>query len=38
MEIGLNENIPTYSGVLGIPGGDHIESAPDLNISEQKIT
>jgi glycogen phosphorylase len=32
MEIGLNENIPTYSGGLGILAGDHIKSAADLNI------
>jgi glycogen phosphorylase len=32
MEIGLNENIPTYSGGLGILAGDHIKSVADLNI------
>lgn len=32
MEIGLNENMPTYSGGLGILAGDHIKSAADLNI------
>ena len=32
MEIGLNENIPTYSGGLGILAGDHIKSAADLNV------
>lgn len=32
MEVGLNENIPTYSGGLGILAGDHIKSASDLNI------
>jgi len=32
MEIGLNENIPTYSGGLGILAGDHIKSAADLGL------
>ena len=32
MEIGLNENIPTYSGGLGILAGDHIKSAADLDL------
>jgi starch phosphorylase len=32
MEIGLSENIPTYSGGLGILAGDHIKSCADLNI------
>jgi len=32
MEIGLNENIPTYSGGLGILAGDHIKSAADLSL------
>lgn len=32
MEIGLNENIPTYSGGLGILAGDHIKSAADLSV------
>jgi len=38
MEIGLNENIPTYSGGLGILAGDHIKSAADLNIPIVGIT
>jgi starch phosphorylase len=32
MEIGLNENIPTYSGGLGILAGDHVKSAADLGL------
>ncbi|MFP3869651.1 MAG: alpha-glucan family phosphorylase [Syntrophobacteria bacterium] len=32
MEIGLNENIPTYSGGLGVLAGDHIKSAADLGL------
>lgn len=32
MEIGLSENIPTYSGGLGILAGDHVKSAADLNV------
>ena len=38
MEIGLNENIPTYSGGLGILAGDHIKSAADLNIPLVAVT
>ncbi len=38
MEIGLDENIPTYSGGLGILAGDHIKSAADLNIPLVAIT
>ncbi len=38
MEIGLTENIPTYSGGLGIVAGDHIKSAADLNIPLVAIT
>lgn len=38
MEIGLTENIPTYSGGLGILAGDHIKSAADLNIPVVAIT
>lgn len=38
MEIGLNENMPTYSGGLGILAGDHIKSAADLNIPLAGIT
>ncbi len=38
MEIGLNANIPTYSGGLGILAGDHIKSAADLNIPLVAVT
>ena len=38
MEIGLNENIPTYSGGLGILAGDHVKSAADLNIPLRGVT
>ncbi|HOV85752.1 MAG TPA: alpha-glucan family phosphorylase [Syntrophobacteraceae bacterium] len=38
MEIGLNENIPTYSGGLGILAGDHIKSAADLNVPLVAVT
>ena len=38
MEIGLNENIPTYSGGLGILAGDHIKSAADMNIPLVAVT
>jgi glycogen phosphorylase len=38
MEIGLNENIPTYSGGLGILAGDHIKSSADLNIPLVAVT
>ncbi len=38
MEIGLNENIPTYSGGLGILAGDHIKSAADLNLPLVAVT
>lgn len=38
MEIGLNENIPTYSGGLGILAGDHIKSAADLNVPIVAVT
>jgi len=38
MEIGLNENIPTYSGGLGILAGDHIKSCADLNIPLVAVT
>ncbi len=38
MEIGLTENIPTYSGGLGILAGDHIKSAADLNIPVVAVT
>ncbi len=32
MEIGIDENIPTYSGGLGILAGDHLKSCADLAI------
>jgi len=32
MEIGISENIPTYSGGLGILAGDHVKSAADLGL------
>ncbi len=38
MEIGLNENMPTYSGGLGILAGDHIKSAADLNVPLVAVT
>jgi len=38
MEIGLNENIPTYSGGLGILAGDHVKSAADLNLPLRGVT
>ncbi len=31
-EIGISEQIPTYSGGLGILAGDHLKSAADLEI------
>lgn len=38
MEVGLNENIPTYSGGLGILAGDHIKSAADMNVPLVAVT
>ncbi|QCQ22612.1 alpha-glucan family phosphorylase [Desulfoglaeba alkanexedens ALDC] len=38
MEVGLNENIPTYSGGLGVLAGDHIKSAADLNLPLVAVT
>jgi len=32
MEIGIDENIPTYSGGLGVLAGDTIKSCADLNV------
>ena len=32
MEIGLRDDIPTFSGVLGILAGDTIKSSADLNL------
>jgi phosphorylase/glycogen(starch) synthase len=31
-EFGLNQNIPIYSGGLGVLAGDHLKAASDLNI------
>ena len=38
MEIGIDENIPTYSGGLGILAGDSIKSGADLNVPIVGIT
>ena len=38
MEIGINENIPTYSGGLGILAGDTIKSCADLNVPVVGVT
>ncbi len=38
MEIGVSENMPTYSGGLGILAGDHVKSAADLNIPLVAVT
>jgi len=38
MEIGIDENIPTYSGGLGILAGDTIKSAADLNVPMVGVT
>jgi starch phosphorylase len=38
MEIGIDENIPTYSGGLGILAGDTIKSCADLNIPVVGVT
>ena len=38
MEIGLNQDIPTYSGGLGILAGDTIKSAADLSIPMVAVT
>jgi len=32
MEIGMDSNIPTYSGGLGVLAGDTVRSAADLEI------
>ena len=32
MELGIDENIPTYSGGLGVLAGDTIKSCADLNV------
>jgi starch phosphorylase len=38
MEIGIDENIPTYSGGLGVLAGDTIKSCADLNVPVLGIT
>jgi len=38
MEIGLSQEIPTYSGGLGILAGDTIKSAADLNVPLVAVT
>jgi len=38
MEIGIDENIPTYSGGLGILAGDSVKSAADLNVPMVGVT
>ncbi len=38
MEIGIDKNIPTYSGGLGILAGDTIKSCADLNVPVVGVT
>jgi len=38
MEIGLFSDVPTYSGGLGVLGGDTVRSAADLNIPMVAVT
>ena len=38
MEIGLEENMPTYSGGLGILAGDTIRAAVDLHLPLVAVT
>jgi starch phosphorylase len=38
MEIGIDENIPTYSGGLGVLAGDTIKSCADLNVPVVGVT
>ena len=38
MEIGIDENIPSYSGGLGVLAGDTIKSCADLNVPIVGIT
>ena len=38
MEIGIDENIPSYSGGLGVLAGDTIKSCADLNVPVLGIT
>ena len=38
MEIGVHNDIPTYSGGLGVLAGDTIRSAADLNLPMVAVT
>ena len=38
MEVGLETNIPTYSGGLGVLAGDTIRSAAELNVPVAAVT
>ena len=38
MEIGINSNIPTYSGGLGVLAGDTIKSGADLELPMVAVT
>ncbi len=38
MEIGIDDNIPTYSGGLGVLAGDTIKSCADLNVPVVGVT
>lgn len=38
MEIGINSNIPTYAGGLGVLAGDTLRSSADLNLPMIGIT
>ncbi|MCK5138761.1 MAG: glycogen/starch/alpha-glucan phosphorylase, partial [Thermodesulfovibrionia bacterium] len=38
MEIGLRDDMPTYSGGLGILAGDTVKSAADLNLPFVAVT
>jgi len=38
MEIGIDENIPTYSGGLGVLAGDTLKSCADLNVPMVGVT
>ncbi|MBI2470273.1 MAG: glycogen/starch/alpha-glucan phosphorylase, partial [Planctomycetes bacterium] len=38
MEIGISNNIPTYSGGLGVLAGDTIKSGADLKIPMVAVT
>mgnify|MGYP001246345844 CR=1 FL=1 len=37
-EIGISENLPTYSGGLGVLAGDHIKAATDAELPMVGIT